>query len=481
WVVPLDGGAPTQLTERTNPLDEPRWTPRWSPDGAWIAYISSRSGERNNDDLWVVSPDGKHDRQLTTGLLVNSDGFWAPDSRRIAIVAMAEIEHWYGDDNDLWLIDLDDVRPRRITKHGGVTHRRDGGTLAWSVDGETVYARSLANGAAEISAVRLSDGLITRVTNMGGVVSDFAFNSASDPGTFALVHATQVSPPEIAICAAEGGLPAPLTNVASRVQTPLASPIRMPFRSWDGVYCDAYLYLPPGFAAGRRYPALVQVHGGGTNSHANGWHPVEQFLSQRGFIVYAVEYRGSSGYGRDFAGLSWGDWGGGQTRDAIGAGEFLRRKPYVGRIGIYGGSYGGYLTLHAITSAPQAFDAAADLYGITNRFDYFDRSDRVGRIFVTRDYGGRAPRDAPDAYLRASTHHQLQRIATPLLVLHGAEDKRVPPVQSEEVVAALRANNVPHEYVVYPGEGHGFRLREHRIDAYERLAAWFTRHLGAGE
>ncbi len=117
------------------------------------------------------------------------------------------------------------------------------------------------------------------------------------------------------------------------------------------------------------------------------------------------------------------------------------------------------------------------MYGITNRFDYFDRSDRVGRLFVSRDYGGRRPQDAPEHYLRASTHHRMHEIRTPLLVLHGSEDKRVPPVQSEAVVAALQEHGVEHEYVVYPGEGHGFRRREHRIDAYERLARWFTRHL----
>ena len=129
----------------------------------------------------------------------------------------------------------------------------------------------------------------------------------------------------------------------------------MPFRSYDGIYCDAYLYLPTGFTTGRQYPALVQVHGGGTNSFGNGWHPIEQFLAQRGFIVYAVEYRGSSGYGRDYAGLSYADWGGGQTLDAVAAAVFLRNKPYVANVGIYGGSYGGYLSLHAIVAAPDAF------------------------------------------------------------------------------------------------------------------------------
>src|SRR5215210_7092308 len=92
WVVPAAGGEPRRLTAATNPLDEPRWSPRWSPDGRWLAYVSSRSGERNNDDLWLVSPDGERHRQLTTGLLVNTDAAWSPDGRWIAVVGNTENE-----------------------------------------------------------------------------------------------------------------------------------------------------------------------------------------------------------------------------------------------------------------------------------------------------------------------------------------------------------------------------------------------------
>jgi len=478
WKVPIAGGAATQLTERTNPLDEPRWTPRWSPDGRWISYVSSRSGERNNDDLWIVSADGRENRQLTTGLIVDTDPIWSPDGQRLAIVANAEIEHWYGDDLDLWIVEMNDVRPKRVTANGGVTRKLDGGAVGWSPDGRFVYCLNHAHGNTNLAAVRVDDGLMTRITHHDGVISDFTLAPAGD--AFAIVIASQTAPPEIAILAAEGGLAVPLTSAASRLTAAITAPIRMPFRTYDGIYCDAYLYLPAGFSGGRQYPALVQVHGGGTNSFGNGWHPIEQFLAQRGFIVFAIEYRGSSGYGRDFAGLSYADWGGGQTIDAVAAAAFLKAKTYVAGVGIYGGSYGGYLSLHAIVASPDAFDAAADLYGITNRFDYFERSDRVGRVFVTRDYGGRGPADAPDLYLMASTHHRLGEIRTPLLVLHGSEDTRVPPVQSEAVVAELQKHGIEHEYVVYPGEGHGFRKREHRIDAYERLANWFERHLATG-
>lgn len=474
WTVPTSGGAATQLTEQTNPLDEPRWAPAWSPDNRWIAYISSRSGPRNNDDVWIVSREGREHRQLTSGLIASDDPCWSPDGTCLAVIATTGQEHWYGDDADLWLVSLDDVTPRRITHGGGVACPRTGAGLAWAADGRSVYCLTHSLGNTNLSAVRVDDGVQTRITANEGAVTDFGLSPLG--ASFAIVSSSQVAPPEIAILSADGGLPVPVTNAASRLTQTLLSPIRMPFRSFDGVYCDAYLYLPPGFTGHSGYPALVQVHGGGTNSHGNGWHPVEQYLAQRGFIVYAIEYRGSSGYGRHFAGLSYADWGGGQARDAVAA-SFLRDRSYVSSVGIYGGSYGGYLALHAIVQAPDAFAAAADLYGITNRIDYFERSDRVGRLFVMRDYGGRGPSDAPDLYLRASTHHRLAEIRTPLLVLHGAEDKRVPLIQSEAVVAALRENGVECEHVVYSGEAHGFRKRENRVDAYERVAAWFERHL----
>ena len=275
-----------------------------------------------------------------------------------------------------------------------------------------------------------------------------------------------------------GGRPQRLTECHRAIASPLPEPERVPYRTFDGLYCDAYLYLPPDFDAARRYPGLIQVHGGGTNSYGNGWHPVEQWFARQGFVVLAVEYRGSSGYGRDFAGLSYADWGGGQTRDAVAAGEWLRAQRYVSRVGIYGGSYGGYLTLHSIVAAPDLFAAAVDLYGKTNMFTGQAHADRVGRVFVARDYWGRMADEIPAAMERASTYHRLTEIRTPLLILHGDRDTRVPPLESAQVAEAMAHAGLPHEYVVYPGEGHGFRRREHRVDCYTRMLAWFRRYLG---
>lgn len=475
WVVAIDGGEPRRLTENTNPLDEPRWTPRWSPDGRWIAYVSSRSGERNNDDLWLVSADGSQHRQLTTGLMVNTDGHWSPDGTRLAVVANTENEHWYGDDADVWSVIAGEGPSTRLTPAGGHSWRLEGAGLAWSPDGGTIYALSHRNGDRNITAVPADGGVRTAVTNLTGIVTDFALSP--DGQMVAFIHSSQTSPPELYVMPVAGGLPRRLTDCRAAVGDQVREPQRVPYRSFDGLYCDSYLYLPPDFDERKQYPGLIQVHGGGTNSYGNGWHPVEQWLANQGFVVMAVEYRGSSGYGRDFAGLSYADWGGGQTIDAVEAGKWLAAQPYIGKIGIYGGSYGGYLTLHSIVAAPELFDAAVDMYGKTNMSTAQQYADRVGRVFVARDYWGRLAHEIPEAMERASTYNRLDRIRTPLLILHGDRDTRVPPIESQQVAEKLASLGIEHKYIVYPGEGHGFRKREHRIDCYTNMLAWFRQYL----
>ncbi|MCO5228325.1 MAG: prolyl oligopeptidase family serine peptidase [Thermomicrobiales bacterium] len=298
-----------------------------------------------------------------------------------------------------------------------------------------------------------------------------------DGKNIAVVYESQISPPNLYIMSLSGGPMEPITDFSPKDEGSVAEPIRSPYQSFDGLYCDAYLYLPPNFDRSTEYAGLIQVHGGGTNAYGNGWHPLEQWLSHQGFVVLAIEYRGSSGYGREFADLSYADWGGGQTHDATAAGRWLLNQAFISKVGIYGGSYGGFMTLHSIVAEPDLFSAAVDMYGKTNAFTGQDKADRVGRLFSSRDYWGRYAHEVPKAMERLSTVHKLDRIKTPLLIMHGDQDARVPPIESQQVAEHLSKTSVPHDYVVYPGEGHGFRKWEHRVDHYGRILKWFDQYL----
>jgi len=230
--------------------------------------------------------------------------------------------------------------------------------------------------------------------------------------------------------------------------------------------------------SGKKYPALVSVHGGGTNSYANGFHAMEQYLSQKGYVVLAIEYRGSSGYGRPFQLLSVGDWTRGQGWDAVAASDLLRSLPYCnGKVGIYGGSYGGIMTMAAITRDPSKFQAAAPFFGIYDWVAAYDDADRLGKIFLVTGFDGYRPEDNPEMYYRNSTINFLKDVNVPLLIEHGELDRRAPYSQALRLVDALKKQGKTFDFFHYPDEQHGIRRPQNFVDAYSRMEAWFAKYL----
>jgi dipeptidyl aminopeptidase/acylaminoacyl peptidase len=243
------------------------------------------------------------------------------------------------------------------------------------------------------------------------------------------------------------------------------------------LYINGFLYLPPDFDPAEKYPGLVQVHGGGHNLYRNGFNGVEQFLAQQGYVVLAINYRGSAGYGRAFQDLAIEDWGGDQARDAAAAGEFLKALDYSnGKVGIYGGSYGGITSMAAVTHSPDTFDAAVPMRGIYDFAAAYEEADRIGKIFTMRGHGG-TPEENPAAYERSRSLSRVDRLKTPLLVMHGGRDVRAPSSQHQMLITELKQHEKVFEEHVYEGEAHGFSSVENRIDMYERLLSWFDRYL----
>ena len=476
FVVDVESGTVEQITSETNPWDEFRWAPVWSPDGNAIAYVSNRS-EAWADDLWLVELETGHNRKLTANLHVMSTPIWSPDGSTIAFNAVRESEFWYGDQSDIYLLDVASGNVERLDMNTHVSDGNGGVRMAWTPDSRSIFFRYQWEGDANVWRIGIEGGVATKLTYEEGSLRNFSISG--DGSAIAYVRSTPVSGGEVHVLDLAGGIPVRLTEWF-RPYAGVAAPDKISFRARDGKYILGYLYLPSDFNPEADYPALVQVHGGGNNAYGNGFNPLEQFLAQQGFVILAIEYRGSAGHGREFQDLAAGEWAAGQGWDAVAAAEYLRSLSYTnGRIGIYGGSYGGIMTLAALTRDSEPFHAAAPLYGIYDWAGAYEHGDRLMQFWVVEGHFGFKPDENPDFYEHTASIRHLDRVRSdiPFLIMHGELDRRAPYQQSEELATALRARGNPVEFHSYPDEGHGFRRPGNRVHAYGRLLAFFEQHL----
>ena len=476
FAVDVESGAVEQLTFETNPWDEFRWAPAWSPDGRSIVFVSNRS-EEWADDLWLVDVGTAETRKLTANIHVMSTPVWSPDGRSIAFNGMNQSEFWYGDQSDIYVVDAPSREVRRLEMNTYVSDGNGGVHMAWSPDSQSIFFRYEWEGDANLWRVGVEGGVATKLTYEEGSFRNFSVSG--DGASIAYVRSTPVRGGEVHRLDLKGGAPVQLTDWF-RPYSGVKAPEKIAFRAKDGKYILGYLYLPSDFDPTAQYPALVQVHGGGNNAYGHGFNALEQFLAQQGFVILAIEYRGSAGHGREFQDLGEGEWAAGQGWDAVAAAEYLGNLGYTnGKVGIYGGSYGGIMTLAGLTRDSDPFDAAAPLYGIYDWEGAYEHGDRLMKFWVVEGHFGFKPSENPDLFEYTASMRHLDRVRTdiPFLIMHGELDRRAPFIQSVELADALRARGNPVEFHSYPDEGHGFRLPKNRVHAYGRLLAFFQQHL----
>jgi dipeptidyl aminopeptidase/acylaminoacyl peptidase len=244
-------------------------------------------------------------------------------------------------------------------------------------------------------------------------------------------------------------------------------------RSFDGTEVPVIVYRPRGLPAGTRAPVIVNVHGGPEAQSALWFSPVMQFLVGHGYIVVEPNVRGSTGFGKRYAHMDDVALREDSVRDLAEVNRWLRTQPDVdpNRIAVMGGSYGGYMTLAAITLYPELWAAACDIVGIANFRTFLQNTAAYRRALREAEYGSLANDGA--VLDRVSPIHRVDRITTPLMVIHGARDPRVPVGEAEQIVAALRARRRTVEYIRFENEGHGVARRENRIRAYGELVRFF--------
>lgn len=248
----------------------------------------------------------------------------------------------------------------------------------------------------------------------------------------------------------------------------------------DGLELHGYLTLPPG-AEPRGLPLVVHPHGGPWHRDTWGFDPEVQFLANRGYAVLQTNFRGSTGYGRDFWRAGFGQWGRAMQDDVSdGVGWAVERGlADPRRVAIYGASYGGYAALSGLTLTPELFACGASYVGVSNLFTWIESFPPYWKPFLemVHEMVGHPERDAER--LRAtSPFFQAHRIRAPLLVAQGVHDPRVKKAESDQIVEALRARGVEVEYLVKDDEGHGFSNEENQFEFYRALEAFLARHLG---
>lgn len=487
WLVPADASAaPRQLTRASMAEDDFRFAPAWSPDGARIAHFSNKA-DYWADDVWVVDVSTGEERQLSHGLMASSTPVWSPDGSRIALIGTSKGEYWYEDLAYLYVLDPATGWENVVDMQVHATDWLHNLGVFWSDDGTELFFPYLERARMELWRVPAEGGVATRITNMGGHFRSYHANAGSAPGAgragtagFVFVRSTPTRGAEVDYVSALGGPVRQLTSFATRWDG-LVEPEEISFRSWDGLYIQGFLHRPPGFDPSESYPTLVQVHGGGTNSYLHSLNTTEQYLARRGYVVLAVNYRGGSGFGREFQDLGVQDWANGQARDAAAAADFVRAQPWSnGRVGIYGYSYGGITSMAAIARVPDAFDAAVPMAGIYDFGDAYTNADRLGKIFIRTGHGG-SPEEVPEIYAISNTLARVENIETPVLTMHGEADVRAPYRQYQLAVEILEREGKVYEAHSYPDEPHGFRDPMNRVDMYRRLEAWFDRWLRSAD
>ena len=256
---------------------------------------------------------------------------------------------------------------------------------------------------------------------------------------------------------------------------------RISLAARDGLRLEGTLWRPPAASGKRgapRVPTIVYPHGGPTAQAWRGWSPFKQLLVREGFAVLDIDFRGSTGYGRRFREGNHGEWGHADVHDVIDAARWAAEQGWSdGRLGVWGGSYGGYLVLCALVEEPGLWSVGVDLYGDSEIAESYRHGDRLGRVDLHGMMGSPDDPTRAEAYRRGSPVYRAERIEAPLLILHGRKDRRVVPLMSERMIEALEIEGKHHEVVWFDDEGHGWERPANRRTGLVKVRDFLKLHL----
>lgn len=488
----------------------------WAADRASF-YVVTNERDPRFFDLYEIAVDG-YERSL---LFQNDDGYGrmsvSPDER---YVALSKINT--NADSDIYLHDRETGETAHLTPHEGdvqnsvQTFSPDGRYLyaltdrdheftylvrydlvagAWEeverVDWDIWYAYFSENGKYMVAGINHDARTELRVYDTATMqpvelpeLPDADITSvriSADERHMAFYASSSRMPGDLFYYDFSGAAPKQLTRSLNPNIDPddLVEGEVVRFASYDSLAIPGILYRPHQVGPDNRAPALVWVHGGPGGQSRVGYNSLIQYLVNHGYVVYAINNRGSSGYGKTFFHLDDRRHGDADLDDCVESKRMLAGTGFVDpeRIGILGGSYGGYMTLAALTFRPEAFAVGVDIFGISNWLRTVQNIPpwwEAMRAALEREMGAF---DNEEFFIAKSPLFHAENIRRPLMVLQGANDPRVLKAESDDIVAAVRANGVPVEYIVFDDEGHGFVKKENQARGYEAIRVFLDRYL----
>jgi len=480
FTVSAQGGTPRDLTPGA--VDSPTWfldAPDGydiSPDGTEVCFTSNHSGGSRiawttNNDLFLVSTQGGEAKNITKDN-PGSDASpqYSPDGRYIAYTSQARD----GYESDLLRLRVYD---RQTASIKDLTTGFDQwvSSFAWAPDRNNIYFTAPEHAQQPVFKTSVSKPKVEKV--LGGMNDDVQV--APDGKSLLLTRSSLTQPAEIFRVPASGGTPVPLTsaNAALLAELDLSPAESVATQGALGAEIQSLLVKPPAFDANKKYPAIVLVHGGPQSAWDDAWSYRwnAQMFASRGYVVIMTNFHGSTGYGQKFVEEISGDWGGACYQDVMKATDYLESLPYVDktRIGAAGASFGGYMInwiaghtnrFKALVSHDGVYDSRS-MYGETEEI-WFDEWEHQGPPWTKRE-----------AYEKSSASNHVQNIQTPMLLVQGALDFRVPEGQAIQLFTSLQRRGVPSRLLYFPDEGHWVLKPQNSQLWYKTVLEWLDKYV----